>query len=356
MLRRGRIGALRWLTAGLLAGVLLPAPAHTATPMPHKGISADFGELASLSAGDLAARISDLRALGVAWIRLDFDWSLIQPKSESQYDLTAHDTLVKAMTAAGIQVLAILDYTPAWANGGQKSKFYPPTKASSYAGYAEYLVTHYAPMGVHAWEIWNEPNLAQFWSPAPNPADYTALLKAAYPAIHKADPNATVLTAGLSQPGNTTTTMSALNFLQAIYGNGGKGYFDAVADHPYDAPYMPSDANSGNTWNKLVKSTPSFLSIMTANGDAAKSIWLTEYGAPTSGTGVIVISEEAQAQMLTQAYQIVSTARWAGPLFLYNYKDYCAYGSSADVECFFGIYRSDGARKPAYGAYQLAPQ
>lgn len=38
-------------------------------------------------------------------------------------------------------------------------------------------------MGVHAYEVWNEPNIVNFWAPGPDPARYTQLLKLAYPAI-----------------------------------------------------------------------------------------------------------------------------------------------------------------------------
>lgn len=59
----------------------------------------------------------------------------------------------------------IIDYTPPWANGG-KDQMVPPLEAhvASFGRFAGYLASRYAPMGVHAWEIWNESNLVNFWS------------------------------------------------------------------------------------------------------------------------------------------------------------------------------------------------
>ena len=40
---------------------------------------------------------------------------------------------------------------------------------------------------VSAYEVWNEPNGKVFWDPEPDAAQYTELLKAAYPAIKAAE-------------------------------------------------------------------------------------------------------------------------------------------------------------------------
>src|SRR5437588_116960 len=72
------------------------------------------------------------------------------------------------------------------------------TYPADYAIFAAAAVRHYAPMGVHTWEIWNEPNIPEFWSPAANVVQYAAMLKQADVAIKAADPTATVLTGGTS--------------------------------------------------------------------------------------------------------------------------------------------------------------
>jgi hypothetical protein len=322
------------------------APVPTG-PLPltsRKGINGN--ELYGLSGEGLSSTIARYQTLGVKWVRFDFDWSVIQPTSSTQYVFERFDAVVLALRAADINILGIITYAPAWANGGQPSKFYPPTSALDYATFAGALAKRYGPMGVHAWEIWNEPNLGQFWMPGANPAAYTALLKAAYPGIRAADPTATVITGGLAQPGNSATTMRALDFLTQIYRNGGSGFFDAVGNHPYDSPALPG---VGYNWQQMYATSPSFLSVMTANGDGNKRIWMTEIGGPTSGNSEwgTVVSESVQADMLAAAYAQAASASWAGPVFWYNSQDFCTYSPQSSAECFYGVYRYDGSAKPS---------
>jgi hypothetical protein len=208
-------------------------------------------------------------------------------------------------------------------------------------------------MGVHAWEIWNEPNVGAFWNPAPDPAAYVRLLSAANAAIHAADSSAVVVTGGLSQPGNTSTTMRSLDFLIAMYNYGARGNFDAVGNHPYDDPQLPSE---GYNWQQMYATTPSFLSVMTDNGDGGKQIWVTEIGAPSNGAASSgPVDETRQAEIVTDAYRLAQSSSWLGPVFWYNYKDFCAYDPTASTECFYGLVRVDGSNKPSAAAYQAAP-
>ncbi len=86
-------------------------------------------------------------------------------------------------------------------------------------------------MGVHTYEVWNEPNLAGFWKPVADPVRYTELLKAAYLAIKQADPLATVVSGGLAPALTSGGDIDAREFAQAMYANGAQGYFDALGHH-----------------------------------------------------------------------------------------------------------------------------
>lgn len=315
-----------------------------------KGINVN--ELYRLPPAEIATRVEGYRALGVKWVRFDFDWSVIQP-TPTTYNTAGYDAAVKALSAAGINVLGMIAYTPAWANGGQATKFYPPTNPKQFARFASYLAERYAPRGVHTWEIWNEQNLAQFWGPVPDPAAYAALLRATTPQIKKIDPRAVIVTGGLAQPGNSATTMDARHFLQLMYGSGAKNYFDAVGNHPYTSPKMPLDEGVTN-WKKMFATSISFLSIMNQYGDGAKRIWITEYGGPTSGVDAYgtVMTEQQQATMMSQSLQTITGHAWAGPIFWYNYQDFCPTDPNRSSECFYGLLRSDGSPKPAYFSFK----
>jgi len=334
---------------GVLLGLFLSLtlqPAHA-----EKGINGN--ELFRLSPTELTATINSYKTLGVKWVRFDFDWSVMQP-TPTTYNLADHDRVVSALAKAQIKILGLIAYTPGWANGGQATKFFPPTDPTTFANFAAFLTARYANNGVAAWEIWNEPNLAQFWNPGADPAAYAQLLKQSYPAIKKQSAKMIVVTGGLAQPSTGGGNMDARLFLQMLYGSGAAPYFDGIGDHPYTSPQLPLDSNSNN-WAQMFGTSPSFRSIMTQYGDDKKKIWITEYGAPTSGDNIwgTTISEDRQASMVTQSLALAASYTWAGPMFWYNYKDFCAAGSS-NSECYFGIVRSDGTPKPAFNAYRSA--
>jgi hypothetical protein len=340
-----------------LSPILQPVKATT-TPL---GIAAG-SSLTSLSQTDLDARLQAISNLGAKWIRFDFDWSLIQPNNASSYNWTAYDRLVTASNKYNLQILGILDYTPGWAHSSScQSEQCAPSSNSQFATFAEAVSKRYAPQGVHTWEVWNEPNNPQFWQPSADPNAYTQLLQQTYQAIHAQDPDATVLTGGLSPQATTNNSYSPTDFLTAIYKDGGKGDFDAVADHPYSFPLTPSNSGGG-AWSQMVNN---LRPVMVANGDASKKIWITEFGAPTNGPGPkatvnnlnlaaspYVVDETLQAQELTAALNLTKSYSWAGPFFYYSYQD--AGTDTSTNENFFGLVRADGSHKPAYAVFQQA--
>jgi hypothetical protein len=202
-------------------------------------------------------------------------------------------------------------------------------------------------MGVHTWEIWNEPNNPDFWRPSANVAQYATLLSDTYAAIKAADPTATVLTGGTSPESTTTTSLSPIDFLNGLYANGAGGQFDAVAHHPYTFPVMPATGDVWSAWSQMNDTNPSLRSVMTAHGDSAKKIWATEYGAPTNE-----VTEAQQSAMIAAAYQDFESYSWAGPLFVYSYKDRGTDASNR--EDWFGLMRYDGSYKPSWSAFQAA--
>jgi hypothetical protein len=152
-----------------------------------------------------------------------------------------------------------------------------------------------------------------------DPARYTQLLKAAYVAIKATDAGATVVTGGLAPAASSGGDLTPTDFLTGIYNNGGQGYFDAVADHPYTYPSMPDDRSGGAYWWQAMNDLHA---IMTVHGDSSKLIWMTEYGAPTNGPPAArFVSESNQAVMLTKSYTMIETYEWAGPLFWYALHD-----------------------------------
>lgn len=311
------------------------------------GIAAG-GELSKMSISDLNDRLAAMQNLGITWVRFDIEWGIVQYSSPTSSNWTSYDTLVNALVAHHMRGLGIIVFTPQWARTATCSNGVecPPADPTTFATFAAEVAARYKADGFHYWEIWNEPNNFNFWAPKTDCNAYTALLKVTYPAIKAADPNAVVVTGGFAPESTDNVNTSPTDFLSCVYNDGGKNYFDAVGDHPYTFPALPS-ASAAGAWGQMSETTPSLRSIMIANGDASKKIWITEYGTPTDGPDPNwYVSEAVQAQMVTNAFQLYKTYPWAGPFFWYTLRD--SGNTTSSNENFFGLTRYDGSVKPAY--------
>lgn len=323
----------------------------TQSPGAGKKIGISVGDnLADLSDQDLDSALADIASLGVGWIRFDMAWSAAQPNGPASYNWARFDRIVAAANRHNLQLVPILTYTPAWARPATCSDSFKcgPADPAQFASYAAAASARYAPMGIHTWEIWNEPNISQFWKPAPDAAAYTNLLKKSYNSIKQVDPLATVVSAGLSDPaGSAGGNLDPRDFLIQMYKNGAKDYMDAVGYHPYSFPNIPSGP-TWTGWSVMGDTNPSIRSIMVSYGDGNKQVWATEFGSPTNGP-TWRGDELLQAVMMRDGVQQIANKPWVAGLFLYSYRDLGT--DTSTIENFFGIVRFDGSKKPAY--YEL---
>ena len=339
----------------LAVGVAGAAAAKIVEPKPGGGAVrfgiAAGGGLQDLSRADLARTLNGIQAAGAGWVRFDINWAVIQRKGPTSYDWAPFDRVVRAARARRLRVLAGILYAPRWAAAAD-AKREPPANLQEYATFARRAAKRYARFGVHDYEIWNEPNIADSWSTGPDPERYTAMLKLAYEAIKSVDRKATVISAGLAPWGSRGDAdaqhINPLDFLARMYASGAHGSLDGVGWHPYIFPGGLGFAVS-SMWSQMSQTVPSARSIMAANGDLGKKIWVTEFGAPT-GTGAL--SERAQAALVTAAYRALTAAPWAGPAFLYSYRDHGSLDPGAPQDGGYGLVRADWSKKPAYQAYQ----
>jgi hypothetical protein len=326
----------------------------SATPVaPQLGISAG-GSMPWRSDADLARELDDYSALGARWVRVDVAWSTIE-RTRGSYDWTAQDRVIDAAHARGIQVLAIVTYTPDWARvaPGLDDK-HAPANVQFYADFAAKVVERYAPRGVKAYEIWNEPNLEAFWKPAPSAERYTELLRAAYRQMKRADSSITVLAGALAARGGyndpncdggsdtrESPNQNPVNFLERMYAAGAQGSFDALSHHPYDTA-GPSGTHLCNGWHQMTSTRPSIRSLMEGAGDGGKQIWATEYGNDAER-----VPEAVQASRVDEAWRLWRSQPWAGPMFYYTYRELvCCLG--------FNLVRADWSKTSAWFAYQQA--
>lgn len=268
--------------------------------------------LYNLDQTDLQHQLRVLKDAGVTDLRIGVPWAFVQPDSATTYDWSKMDAVVDTANAMGFSLVASITSNPKW--DGVPVVGAP--NAAAYATFTGEVAQRYSGK-ISAYEVWNEPNGAVFYSPV-SPESYTAVLKAAYTAIKAADPNAEVvggvLGAGRTIPG---ISMSAPDFLKRMYAAGAEGYFDALSYHPYS--FTLPFSQGGSTPDAPLEQIQRLRALMDANGDTALKIWATEYGNPT--TGPFGISEKQQAQFLHDFVSAWQSVEGAGPSFIYSTRD-----------------------------------
>ena len=287
---------------------------------------ADVRSRAGISADPLlieespTARAADLDAistLGVHWISLDVLWNAIEHDGPGLLHWGALDAAVLDARARGLTVIGTPSYSPPWAVGpacpaDQVAYGHClPADPADYARFVATAATRYGSQStasaggeslrdtITVWQIWNEPNNQVYARPKPDLDEYTAMLKEASTSIRAVDPDATIITGGMSPAPDATdgVLISPMTWTRGLYLRGARDYFDAVGHHPYSFPTNPLEAH---WWNPYTQ-TRSVYDVMVEFGDGAKKVWGTEMGVPT-GTSVFAMSEADQAQWVHDYY------------------------------------------------------
>ena len=158
---------------------------------------------------------------GFRWIRMDFVWIAME-REKGVYDFSAWDRLVKALDAHKIRAVFILDYSNPLYDGGLSPS--SDEGRAAFARWAAAAVRHFRNHGI-LWEMWNEPNIPQFWKPKPDVEQYAKLALAVGRAIREAEPGELYI-------GPATSCMD-FAFLEGCFKAGVLEYWSAVSVHPY---------------------------------------------------------------------------------------------------------------------------
>jgi Glycosyl hydrolase catalytic core len=316
------------LTALAAQGCSSGEPKVQAPPHP-KPIVWGFAENLQRDPPTISEKVAEMKRIGARMVRFDIG---LEP---------AEAAAVRKARAAGLGVLGVI-------TGGSRDP-------EVYAARAERIVRRYAPLGVHHYEIWNEPNLVQTWPTADDPdratTEYMALVRAAYPRIKAADPRSVVLVGALSRREYVGGRPN--DWVEAMYKKGLKGNFDAISVHPYTDPDLPgTDSTAASAWLQMTgpwdDRAPSVRESMVRNGDGAKTVWITEFAAPTGGDLGFPVTEQRQAEILRRAVDLAQSYPWLGGFLWYGLRD-----SVSGTEQY-GLLRADGSRKPAYVEFASA--
>ena len=327
---------------------------------------------------DLVKESALMRSSGVETVRLPIEWPDLQPYRRfadvpvgerarfvdiagipTAFAVT--DARIRAAALNDVEVLALVMRSPLWAGRNPKNYMTPPRDPIAYGRFLSALIGRYGVKGsfwaengelprrpLRHFQIWNEPNLKYHFPVAPWAPAYVKLLRASYKAIKSADPQATVVSAGMP------------NFVWRDYaelfraGMRARGYFDAIAVHPYT-----NDAAG------CIEMLSRVRRVLDANGAGNSPIWVTETGWPSArGKAKVLPRNEGwittpagQAKKLAEAYR--SYAKSAPRLKLarvywYSWISSDQRGGNAWDYAGLRTVASDGSfvDKPALSAYQ----
>ncbi|MGC9522535.1 MAG: hypothetical protein ACP5HG_11725 [Anaerolineae bacterium] len=320
-------------------------------------------------------------AAGSRWDRVDFAWDRIRPEEDGPYHFEPYEELVSSDTDYGLNVVGILLWTPDWAAADcvrtahtpvvpDGSPLFPTERLSAEAvtsqaacppknldlpwdrpdnywgNFVYETVSHFD--DVRVWEIWNEPDLyTDYWRGSV--ADYANLLRIGYQAAKAANPDVTVLFAGLAYWANRDYYVHVLDELAAFRDAADhNGFFDVMSLHLYSNIYTIGPVAAEIQANMTERVGP-------------HPIWLTEAGVPLwdESVGGIVwpktnraTAEEAAAYVI----EAFAEARAAGIERFFFFRTHDDFHPDDDgmSEGLFGLIRDNGTLRPAYVAYQVA--
>lgn len=322
---------------------------------PQPSLTSPFGNHARFSPSSLAAA----RDLGVSWLRMHPPMGTKWPVVEAQKgEFKFPDEPINYAKSLGFHILGSLEGTPRWAAdaaaavGGEESArytHYPPANLADWRRYVFETVSHFRGTIDH-WEVWNEPNSGGFLKiPGPlsemrRPDVYVELLKAAYIAAKRANPDA-VIVAGCA------TGHAPSEWFEKIFRRGAFDFMDVASFHHY-TDGRPGDALDSPTRVEI----ESLRSLMRRYGKGKlKPIWETESGLQYAATGfsnamqpvpgIATPAEKAVAYLVRNYVHLLSSGveRWFYYSMLGNER--------IDRSDFTGFFEWDGSPRPLAIAY-----
>ena len=315
-----------WGTSFCVAVVAVMATVLARSSASASDINSPYGAVAFIPSPN---RFDAMKDANIAWGRYDFSWRSVETAAKGQYNWAVQDYAVAEANARGLHIYAGLGYTPTWASASGASNV-PPTNLQDWYDYVYAAVSRYKG-SIKYWEMWNEPNLTQFFNTpgnaAADKAAYIELLKVGADAAHAADPDCFVLGPEISSAGGSAARTYMTDVLQAA---GNK--IDIISFHQYDGNDIPSGRLAGMDLMQTAINNA---------GYGGKAIWLTESGFRSDATGM---TEQKQADYLTQTLTGISARPWIKKFFWYQIWE-------ADPGEKFGLLRQDESRKPAWQAY-----
>ncbi len=259
-----------------------------------------------------------------------FDWYRIEPE-QGVFRWQEWDRVVDRALDLGLEIMATLSYTPAWASSNPANPRIgdPPASVTFWTDIAREALTRYRGRIFH-WQFWNEPNVDQFWRGSMSQYR-TMILESGARVAAEVDPGVRVIAPGLANIGDWRDwfeeVMKSRSVIDIInhhnYTTNGR---DAIVDLRTDGFFQDS-----------------LVTLMRRFGVDDRPFWLTETGRKTS--------DGNQRQYYDDVLRTLRQELWVTRLFFFHYWDGPGQGNGG-----FGIVNEDFSPKPAYHTLRAALQ
>ena len=309
--------------------------ASCATPPFHADeariIPDDFFGIVPSTANLVPEDFPFLDELNAVWLRRTCRWSSLE-SSPGNWDFSYWDAYVDACEHAGKKLLLILAYDTPWIYEEKDA----PRRISSrelpqYLNYVETVVRRYRGK-IGAYEIWNEPNSAEWYG---SPEEFITMTRAAIHTIRSIDPDVTILAGSfLRLPKGMIRKMVRAGVFDEA---------DGLSFHPY--ALGPSGA---------VRLCDSLLELL-AGENFSGEIWITEMGYPTRGWYPTRVPEEKFPSHIVKTLTGLAVRNVRGLQWyeLFDSGNPGDYKCSWDSEDFFGLAYPNKTVKAGYHAFAL---
>lgn len=245
-----------------------------------------------------------VKNVGYSLVRTSLRWYQME-KVKGQFALT-HNILYsnQCLKDLGLKMVGILsqenplyDADPYWLESEEKREAY-----ARFCAYMVNMLKEYTNLFTYP----NEFNLTR--GGKHNETNYRQnmdIVKAAYPAIKQANPNAFILSSSVSRYDDY--------YLRGLFSLGLAQYCDAVSVHLYDFIGGPEAYYAGWPWLNVYPNTRLFHELMRKLAPNKKA-WITENGWPTY-PGDLTAEEAHQAHFMCVPHE---QARWYARSFILN--------------------------------------
>lgn len=316
--------------------------------------------------GSVGMRLDQVRLMVFSHVKQIFAWEDIEP-SPGAYNLSRADEILGEIERRDLKLVVRLSDAPDWAHPsavGEKDVDFidappDPEFMDDWANYCGTVASRYTGR-IAAYQIWNEPNLSREWgNRTPDPQGYVELLRVCSEAIRAADPEAIIISAGLSPTGTCCDIAHPDDvYLQELYDAGFQQYIDVVGMHApgYSAPHIsPDEAEAaGGQRFFTFRRVEDLRKIMVKNGDAARQAAILELGWTTDTEGHnpdyawFAVDEDTQAQYFVEAYAYAAQhwRPWVGLMSAIYMAD--PSWEMQNEEFWWSIIRPDGRGRPAF--------